>query len=350
MAARKVKSVLESEGYVREVCIINGGKVLVFADTHFSSTYEGKHISYIFDCLDNMSKILDIIRKEKPKAVIFLGDIIGVNERNISDRQFLMRIIKFFGLIYNAVKGNVFCVKGNHDMGDFSDYDMLVGLGYLKNPKYIDYKTPDGNSTEIRFHLVNYGDEKNQLELEKEEASNIVLGHADYYIDGVTNWYSEKKGRVELRELKNFCGVEMVVSGHIHTPSTEMMYTTMPDGESIGLFYPGSCSRTAERFDDCWYMCFEYSETDKSTGYKSDYMGLKNANEVFHDNSEFIDEKTEDEEELERHMEVLDTIIKEIFDSRLATGDLFAQIDRIPEDTDVKECAKGYLRQAIDGV
>lgn len=329
---------------VRKGMVVKGKKVLVFADLHFSSQYEGKHKNYAYDCFDNMGKILDIVKKEKPDMIVILGDIIGVRERNISDRQFLMRVVIFFGMLFNLTNGNVYVVRGNHDTGDFSDFDFISGLGYFKNPKYVDFVC-EGNK-EIRFHFVNYGDERKSLEIEKEGASNVVFGHADYYIDGVTTWYSAKQGRVELKTLDNFCGVDLVFSGHIHTPSKEFLYTNLPDGEVIGLFYPGSCSRTAERFDDCWYVTFEYSGDESGVNYDAKLMGLRDAKEVFFEEEEFISEG--DAEELEKKNEALGIIIEEIFSSRLATGDLFGQIDRIPADSDVKELAKEYLRRAME--
>lgn len=338
------KVVVDNPLETRKAYKVNGGKILVFADTHFSISYEGKHKNYAFDCFDNMAKILDIVKENKPSAVFFLGDIIGVKERNIVDRQFLMRVVLFFGMLFNITNGNVFTVRGNHDIGDFSDFDFIAGLGYFKNPKYVDFVV-DGHN-EVRFHFVNYGDEHLPLELAGGDVSNVVLGHADYYIEGVTTWYSEKKGRVELKTLNNFCGVGYVFSGHIHTPSKDMMYTTMPDGELIGLFYPGSCARTAERFDDCWYVSFEYSPEDGGVNYDVQLIGLRKASEVFYDEDEFIDE--ESTEDLNKKTEALNVIIEEIFSSRLATGDLFGQIDKIPADQDVKDLAKEYLQRALD--
>ena len=341
MAKKAFDDVFSTE---RKSYTVKGGKILIFADTHFSISYEGKHKNYAYECFENMAKILDIAKKEKPSAVIFLGDIIGVRERNITDRQFLMRVVIFFGMLFNITNGNVYCVRGNHDIGDFSDFDFIMGLGWFRNPKYVDYVSENG--TEIRFHFVNYGDERLPLELDKSGASNVVLGHADYYIEGVTNWYSEKKGRVELKTLSNFCGVELVFSGHIHTPSKDVMYTNMPDGEPIGLFYPGSCSRTAERFDDCWYVSFEYSKEKGETQYDAKLMGLRKASEIFYEDEEFVTD--ESAEEIAKKTEALNVIIEEIFSSRLATGDLFGQIDKIPADQDVKDLAKEYLHKAME--
>ena len=93
--ASKIENALSLEDLKspRKSYVIKGGKILVFADLHFSIVYEGKHINYAYDCFDNIAKIINIVKEAKPSAVFFLGDIIGVKERNINDRQFLMRIV-----------------------------------------------------------------------------------------------------------------------------------------------------------------------------------------------------------------------------------------------------------------
>jgi hypothetical protein len=40
-----------------------------------------------------MEKITDIVIKQKIEVIVFLGDLVGVNEKNIRDRQLLMRFI-----------------------------------------------------------------------------------------------------------------------------------------------------------------------------------------------------------------------------------------------------------------
>ena len=336
-----------------ESCDIHGGKILVFGDLHISSSFSGQHKNYQYECYQNMERIMEIVGKEKASAVIFLGDLVGVNEKNIRDRQFLMRTQNFFRLLNQATNGNVFSVKGNHDMGDFTDFDFFEGLGYIKNPKYINYygrkpgKSVD-DGLEIRFHLVNYGDEHKALKLSRDGdcASNVVLGHCDYYIEGVTNWYS-KGNDVELAKLDNFQGVSLVFSGHIHLPSDEMLYATLRNGETIGLFYLGSPSRVAERFDDCWYLSFEYTKSDDgedwSTAYNSLFMGLEPANDVFYDKEDFIDDESE-EAIRENESAKLTDIVKEIMDSRIMSGDLYHQIEIIPGvSEEVKGLAKKYL-------
>ena len=339
-----------------ESCDIHGGRVLIFGDLHISSSFSGQHKNYQYECYYNMDKIISIVAKEKASAVIFLGDLVGVNEKNIRDRQFLMRTQNFFKVLNQATNGNVYSVKGNHDMGDFTDFDFFEGLGYIKNPKYINYygrkpgsKKDDG--LEIRFHLVNYGDEHKSLKLASSNdcASDVVLGHCDYYIEGVTNWYSAESN-VELSKLDNYQGVALVFSGHIHIPSDEMLFTTLKNGDSIGLFYLGSPARVTERFDDCWYLAFEYTKSDSedewSTSYDSIFMGLEPADEVFYPKEDFIEDESE-EALRENESAKLTDIVKEIMDSRIMTGDLNHQIDIVPGvRKEVKDIAKQYLELA----
>lgn len=330
---------------------VNGGRVLIFGDLHISSSYEGQHISYMRDCYENMELIKNICSLNKPRAVIFLGDIIGVNERSIRDRQFFMRVLQFFYFLNDLCEDGVYSVKGNHDAGDFTDFDFLIGLGLIRNPRYLDYYSEMGNH-EVRFHFVNYGYERNSLSITEpdEGVSNVVLGHADYYIDGVTNWYSARNG-VELGLLDNFCGVELVISGHIHIPSDQILYTNLKDGSAVGLFYTGSPARTAERFDDCWYVKVEYTEDEDGNGCTNCdpiLMGLKKAEEVFYPKESFELETEEDEEQVQS--EKLTELVKEIIESRITTLDIVNQIMINPiADKETKELAVEYYQRAERG-
>ena len=128
------------------------------------------------------------------------------------------------------------------------------------------------------------------------------------------------------------------------------MYTRLPDGEEVGLFYVGSPSRVAERYDDCWYVSFEYSKEEASTKFDAQLLGLQPASEVFYEEQDF--EYTEEEEAVkelaESKQKILDDIVQEVINSRLATGDLFKQLDLLPADEPTKELAKKYLRQAME--
>lgn len=331
-----------------------GGKIHIYGDMHLSCVYEGQHRSYTTECYKNMDNILKKVKKDKASAVIFLGDVIGVNERNIKDRQFLLRVYLFFKTLNDLTGGNVYAVKGNHDKGDFSDFDFFLGMGLIKNPNYIDYhgcsekEYNEGNrdSLEVRFHFVNYGEENRELTMSVDEGySNVVLGHADYLIDGVTNWY-QHKGGVQLARLSNFKGVDLVISGHIHNPSEEILTTVIGGDSPIGLFYTGSPARTSERYNDCWYLVFEFD--GESTKYDANLFGLEPADLVFYPKETILNENMEDDD-IARQSESLTNIVKEIMEGRMTSGDLFGQVRAVPGASDeVKEIACRYLQRALD--
>lgn len=332
-----------------------GGEVQIYGDMHFSCIYEGQHKDYIVECYKNMDNIVEKVKKGKASAVIFLGDIIGVNERNIRDRQFLMRLFLFFKTLNDLTDGNVYAVKGNHDKGDFSDFDFFLGISMIKNPNYLDYygclkKDYKGSKTdnlEVRFHFVNYGEESRELSMVVDGGySNVVLGHADYLIDGVTNWY-QHKGGVSLARLSNFAGVDLVVSGHIHNPSEEILTTTIKGEYPIGLFYTGSPARTSERYNDCWYLKFEFD--GESTKYDAELFGLEPADVVFYPKEDILNGVDSDEKDLSRESESLTNIVREIMEGRMTNGDLFAQVRAVPgANEEVKNIACSYLQRAID--
>lgn len=347
------KNAVEAENLVQKHFTVNKGRVLIFGDLHLSSTYEGKHKSYLYECMMNMIHIRKIVDEtDDVGAVFFLGDLIGVKERNIRDRRFLKEVLTFFIHLNDKTGGNVYSVKGNHDFGDYSDFDLLVGLGILKNPTYVDYVSDNG--LEIRFHFVNYGYEDKSLNFPSVtdspvSASNVILCHQDLQIPGVTNWYTTKDG-ITLATQKNWSGVDLIIAGHIHTPCKNIMYTKI-EGNEVGLFYTGSPSRVAERFECCWYFDFRYNQIEKATDFSAEVFELVPVKEAFYDSDEYFSEESEEDTLDEIRSQALVDVVKEIMDGRVVAGDLFQQIKSMPTDrVKAKDIACKYLQMAIDEV
>lgn len=325
---------------------ISGKKAHLYGDLHLSSVFRGQHKEYLFECYQNMDNIIRRTVSEKPCAIFFLGDLVGVNERNIKNPEFFLRVFRFFRTLNDLTDGNVYSVRGNHDMGDFTDFDVLLGMELIKNPDYVDYLGDDGKPL-ARFHFVNYGHENRELNILREEGtSNVVLGHNDYLIEGVTNWYQHKNG-VELSGLNNFNEIETIISGHIHNPSTEIL-SGRCGTSTVDLFYVGSPARVAERYDDCWWLSFllEGEGVSQCITYEANFFGLPKADQVFYAKEDF---ELEDEELVEENKKLTE-IVKNIMEGRISSGDLLGQIDRIPRfRQEVRDIAKGYLRRALDG-
>lgn len=334
------------------------GKIAIFGDLHLSCVYQGSHKSYIDNCFDIMRQILEIVKDGDYKAVIFLGDIIGVRERIINNLQFLYFIIDFFTTLNSKeyTNHNVYSVVGNHDLGKdgYTTFTFLRNLGLVRNPKYIDILNGE-NKADTRVHFVNYGEEKRELEI-KDSISNIVAGHAAYEVEGATNWYNHKD-RVLLNKLENFEGIEMIISGHIHPGTLESIEGALPNGDITSLIFLGNPTRVTDRVNACQYMSLECRESqdglsgDKwETVFQAHDFKLKPIEDDFYPKSIIYGEENElDPEDIRK--KAVEDIINEIIANRLGSGNIFRQVDAVPDATqEAKDLAKKYLKEEFDGI
>lgn len=315
--------------------IVKGGKVMIVGDLHFSDVFTGRHKNYLENCCEVLGQLTKMIEERKPSVVVLEGDIIGWNETNIKSRQvfsMFCRTLKEWNSIAKVV-----CVQGNHDTKGYPDYLFLKEFGLISNPEYFDYCTPNGD-LEVRFHIVNYGDEHRQLDI-AENASNVVLGHNNYTINGVTTWYSAGDG-IELNSLENFCGVDYVISGHIHNPSPDVYPAYMKDESTCNLIYPGCPTRPIREknmYDAVWIVGLEYNGT--STDLSLDIWELRPSEELFDDN--IIEDRDEDDEAELMRKQALQGVLSDLLTYRMAGGDPLAQIDNIPNASEeAKRVAK----------
>lgn len=329
-----------------------GGSVLCVGDLHFSDVFKGRHIDYLKECFEVLASLTTEIESSKPAAVVLLGDIIGWTETNIKNRQVLSEFCKVLRGWKNICP--VYAVRGNHDLRGYPDFNFLAELGMIITGSacggYFDFYGSESQEVpEVRFHLVDYKDEDRQLNLRTDGCSNIVLGHNNYMISGITGWYPYIPG-VELGRLSNFNGVDMVISGHIHVPSPEVVMAGMPDGGSCMLFYPGSPTRpTKERgfYDSCWLGYFNYNPQAGSTLFEPKRFDLQPISEVIYPDEDFIDEDSVKETS---RKEALADILNDLLKYRLNQGDPIEQVMRIPNASDrAKEIACKYLRIAFGG-
>lgn len=332
---------------------IYGGDVLAIGDLHISDVFKGRHKDYLSNCFETLSILDSRIQEIKPKAIVLLGDLVGYTENNLRNRQVLSWICK---IIMNwASICHVYSVKGNHDIEGFSDFQFLVELGLLRTFeggfKYFDYYGYEGQEIpEVRFHLVDYGKEDLPLELAPEGASNIVFGHNDYQIQGVTTWYVTKGG-VELARHTNFIGVDYVISGHIHDPSPEVYTVLMGGGSECSLFYAGCPTRptkTKSIYESVWIPRFKYNPEMKSTGIDMMPFPLRPSEEIFYAEEDFIEEYGETEVQEKLRLQQLREVLDDLLKYRVTGGDPVAQVLALPNASEAaKEVAVKYLREAF---
>lgn len=321
--------------------------VLVFGDLHFSDVYEGQHKDYLTNCFSCMGKIVSLVEERKPDTVVFLGDIVGWNETNIKSREVLSKFVECFQRIFEVAKNGIYAVRGNHDLSGYPDYDFLIKLGLLKYTDHFDYGFDSQGKPDVRFHLVNYGDEGRELDI-LEGSSNVVLGHNNFVIEGVTTWYHEHHG-INLNLHKPFEKVDLVISGHIHEPSPYLVEVAVPGGNSCGLFYCGCPTRPVKSkvgWDSCWAVDFTYQEG--TTEFDAIPIELSPWDELFEEDD--ITEVSDDELAESIRREQLADVLQDIITYRMTGGDLMAQIDTIPNASEeARGVAKDYLRIAQGG-
>lgn len=329
-----------------------GNSVMIVGDLHFSDVFTGKHIAYLENCFWCLGQITKKLEEKKPCALVLAGDIIGWTETNIRDRQVFAMFCKILR-DWNRICP-VYAVRGNHDMKGYPDFQFLAEFGLIITSAACDgyfdyYATEESEVPEVRFHLVDYKDEGKILNLRTDGCSNIVLGHNNFTINGVTTWYNDHDG-IELGMMQNFSGVDMVISGHIHNPSPEIYAAQMPNGDSCMLFYVGCPTRPIREqnmYDSCWYVFIEYNGED--TDINTEEFKLKPANEIFYKKEDFVDEKTEDEIAEELRQEALKDVLGDLLKYRMASGDPISQVERIPNATEeAKKIAVDYLQLAFN--
>lgn len=149
--------------------------------------------------------------------------------------------------------------------------------------------------------------------------------------------------------MKNWKDVNLVIAGHIHNPSKEVQFTAI-ENNSIGLFYPGCPTRvaTSEKYDSCFIFNLEFDKDEDSIIYDAVPFELKPYDEVFYPDEDFVNEKSEETLEDIKNASLV-SIVQEIMDGKIMSGDLYTQIRKVPGASDrVKDIACEYLKKAID--
>ncbi len=332
---------------------IVGGKVLLIGDLHISDIFTGKHKDYLSNCFSVLGKLSRIIDEKQPSAIVLMGDIVGNRETNIKSREVLSKFCDVLQAWNNVCP--VYTVTGNHDLKGFSDLTFLSRLGLIRTSASFDgvldyYGTEEQELPEARFHIVDFGDERRELDI-CHGTSNIVLGHNNFTIQGVTNWYQEHDG-LEVAMMSNFADVDMVISGHIHAPSPDIAQVRTTSGNTCQLLYlgcPTRPSKDANIYTSCWVGEVEYFAELGYTDVNTIALELDAIEDVFYEDDELITEKTEYELQEELRKENLKGVLEDLTKYRLGAGDPIQQIENIASGSEqAKATAIKYLHLAIE--
>ena len=325
-------------------------KVLIVGDLHISDKVTGRHVNYFQNCLNVIEMITNAIVENKITDLYLLGDIVGTTEKNMRSRDALHTLMKTFLTWNKLTNGRVYTLRGNHDIGArTTDFDILVSLGFIKLVDYLDIED------KVRIHSLNYGEEKRTLSI-SENHWNMAVAHCNFQVEGQTTWFRAGEG-LELSEMDNLEGIELVIAGHIHNPSQRMV-TTAIRNKTISLYYPG-CPTRPSRDPNIWDSCFgiviSVDDANSIDGVVGSGVGvdqiifnLTPATELF--TSTYDDLPEEEEEDLFSNVvniEELSSILEELQQYNIgANKDYRSQIKRVAGlDKEAANLALEYIEK-----
>lgn len=274
---------------------IRGNKLLAEGDMHIEDIYRGQHVNYQENSYWCMQNTLDLIKQEKPDLYVNTGDFIGVrnNVARLEDRVMLRRTAQWL----EDMKIPRIINTGNHDMfgnDHTNDYLLLSSLRYFYTPDQIaddngnvvrlvsEYLDEDGKPFEIYVHFVKYGDEFKKLNPVK-DAVNVAITHNDFKVGALS--YTQNPDAIDLVEHEPFFGMDVIVNGHIHNPSSRETFKTR-NGMDCTFINVGSKARPkrSEDYNKVFYVIvgIRLNALGKPEPYfRESLIELKPADEIF---------------------------------------------------------------------
>lgn len=326
--------------YTSPVRIHGERRVLNVGDLHLTNTNVGRHKDYMFNCMTVCDGITETMIERGITDLVLSGDVIGVREKNIRNREAFLYFMTVFKRWNDITGGNVYATIGNHDASEsLTDFEMLVTLGYIKTPESVEYDN-------MMFHFLHYGDIKRDISV-AEDKFNIAVVHNTIQVGSTTTWLPPDKMTFELSELKNLYGVSMVLAGHIHRPSVRAVTTSIGD-KDITLVYLGNPTRPSAE-PNLWeqVIYFIAETTDEGTDAESLLYDLTPSSELFYEELN-VEEVLEDERGELFSIEELSDILKELSQYDL-TGDMRYK-DKLKKrgkvDPEALEVALRYVENA----
>ena len=307
----------------------------MIGDLHISDRFSGRHVDYFQNCLDCLDMIEKSIIDNNITHLLCAGDWIGIGlaEKNLKDRKSLLLLIQILQRWNKLLNGNVYSLRGNHDIGkNMTDYDFFVSIGLLKNVQELDLGS-------CRFHMFNYGEETREVHID-ETKFNIGFFHTNLLIEGLTTWYKGGVG-VELSSLKNLKGISTAIAGHIHNPSMRMVSTSIDDC-AIDLFYPG-CPTRPRLEPNMWDSCYGVvcTITDELTTMDLITYKLKPIKDVFVELKEDDNDDILDDETVPFDLDTLNDILSELSLFNVNAGQDYTSQIKVAADI-----ALNYLEKA----
>lgn len=334
-----------------KVPLITLDKILVYGDMHFDDFNSNVHVNYWETCTEIMTSILKQVEIQKPDLVVFVGDVFGVLKKSSISKHNLLTVLQFFEMLPDTI-----LMEGNH-IKRGGDFDIVTqALSNVVSCKdfggVLDIASTD-NKALTRFWFQDYGYEDytlntSGLEVESQDMYKIVLAHNDFTVSSLA--LPATPASIDLVNHSQWSDVDIILSGHIHTPSKSAVTYQNKKGNHSYFVNLGCPTRTTrqDNYDFGRYVILQY--TDGNLGFETETFELPSYDTVFlpKDISELdeLAELTKSEDE-ESRMQKLKDVLAIYRDTNVETSNIRESITNIDSASEnAKKLCFRYLDKA----
>lgn len=224
-------------------------KIGFVGDLHLDNKNIGQHKDYYTVCKNVCEDITKFLTNEGITHLICTGDL---TNKNINDYTGLQTFIHYFAKWNTMLEGNVYALRGNHDYGATPRFYQLLETAKLIKTNITETYTC-GNIVlgNVVIHFMNYGDTDKQLDISSDKVQ-VLVSHADWEAEG-TGWYGGvEAGAKVLADMTNLVGVDYIINGHIHRPTTGLVTEHIKGSPNRVQLFNIGCPTRPTREKDLW--------------------------------------------------------------------------------------------------
>lgn len=305
-------------------------RIMFSGDIHLCSRNYGGHNNYPQESLHYFKRLNEIAKENNITHDIRLGDF---TYGKFNDLQYRTDIEKELKKAKEQVNGNLYILKGNHDISStgMTEYEFYLNAKWFNGSTNI---TIDN----VNINMLNYGDIEKPIIEPSKNSIDIIVGH-DYYKFSDTQ-LPNYGNAIEIDNKIKWFGVDLILLGHIHN-FHKFKGVIVKDGvghPTVVEYLNCPCRPSyQEGLDEDWHLFFLDIMQDGTVKVNEYTEPLLNISECFN----FDKMQTKKEVEEQKRIDLSD-IIQRVGNYTSMTGDPEIVIQNM---TDVEE---KYKQKALE--
>lgn len=181
-------------------------RLLLCGDMHLSSKNRGGHKDYPSESLFYYNYITDLIKQYNCDYSIDLGDL---TYGRFNTLEYRLQVEEAFSKRKEAVNGNYYVLKGNHDEATYglTEYEFYLDRYFHGSTNLL--------IDNLNLVMVDFGKEQETEPTFLDNKTNIILAHNYFKFESsiLPNFGTP----ILLDMFSNWYGADYIISGHIHS-------------------------------------------------------------------------------------------------------------------------------------